>query len=225
MSEDAAPATARIELDHLVVACRTLDDGRAWCERTFGVAPAPGGRHAWMGTHNLLLATSSPRFPRSYIELIAIDPDAPSPTQPRWFDLDDSVLQASIAATPKLVHWVARSDDIDAASHVLRNAGFDPGPVVDAERMTARGLLRWRIAIAAGGKRHASGAVPLLIEWGDVHPTDNLPDGGVELRSLRLAGIEPTLAAMLDADLSQRSVSALVAGLVAPAGAVTLSGA
>ena len=44
-----------IALDHLVVACRSLDAGRAWCEATFGVAPQPGGRHALMGTHNLLL--------------------------------------------------------------------------------------------------------------------------------------------------------------------------
>ena len=33
----------------------------------------------------------------------------------------------------------------------MRDAGFEPGPVVDAERMTARGLLRWRIALIAGG--------------------------------------------------------------------------
>ena len=48
-----------IALDHLVVACRSLDAGRAWCEATFGVAPQPGGRHALMGTHNLLLSIAS----------------------------------------------------------------------------------------------------------------------------------------------------------------------
>ena len=39
----AAPAPT-IALDHLVVACRSLDAGRAWCEATFGVLPQPGGR-------------------------------------------------------------------------------------------------------------------------------------------------------------------------------------
>src|SRR5215213_5147612 len=99
-------------LDHLVVACRSLDAGRAWCEATFGVAPQPGGRHALMGTHNLLLSLASERYPKAYLELIAIDPDAPTPTptptQPRWFDLDDASLQAAIG-TPRLVHWVART--------------------------------------------------------------------------------------------------------------------
>lgn len=220
MSEAAA---ARIELDHLVVACRTLDDGRAWCEAILGCTPAAGGRHALMGTHNRLVAVSSPRFPRAYIELIAIDPDAPSPPRARWFDLDRPELQARIAAGPKLVHWVARTGDIVAATAVLRDAGFDSGPVVDAERMTACGLLRWRIAIAAGGRRHAAGAVPLLIQWGDVHPTDDLPRSNVELRSVGVGGIAPALVALLDVDaLGPASAVSLVAELSTPRGVVTL---
>ncbi len=223
MSEAAAPAARHIELDHLVVACRTLDAGRAWCEAVFGTAPAPGGRHALMGTHNLLLAVSSPRFPRAYIELIAIDPEAPAPSWLRWFDLDQAALQAHIASAPKLVHWVARTTDIDAAVAVVRNAGFDPGAVVDAERMTAGGPLRWRIAIAAGGIRHAEGAVPLLIEWGDAHPADDLPRSGVELRSAAARGIAPELAAVLGLDAPDGAAAApLVAELMAPRGAVTL---
>jgi hypothetical protein len=31
------------QLDHLVVAARTLDEGVAWCEATLGVTPGPGG--------------------------------------------------------------------------------------------------------------------------------------------------------------------------------------
>ena len=217
-----------IELDHLVVTCRTLDMGRAWCEATFGATPAAGGRHAWMGTHNLLLATSSPRFPQSYLELIAVDPAAPVPSQPRWFDLDQPDLQAQIATMPRLVHWVARTTDLDAAATALRHAGFDPGPVVDAERMTPRGMLRWRIAIAAGGRRHADGAVPLLIEWGNIHPTDTLPESGVALQSLTV-GVAPALAAWLgvSASATPGSIAAhprpIVAELLAPPGIVTLS--
>ncbi|MEP7140560.1 MAG: VOC family protein, partial [Caldimonas sp.] len=216
MSAAAAASASPLEPDHLVVACRTLAEGRAWCEATFGVAPAPGGRHALMGTHNLLLAISSSRFPRSYLELIAIDPDASVPARPRWFELDRPEIRALVASGPRLVHWVARTTDIDAAATRLRNAGFDPGPVADAERMTARGLLRWRIALTAGGRRHAEGAVPLLIAWGDVHPIDSLPVSGVELRSLRVSGIEPSLSALLGVDAGVPSSAALVAELAAP---------
>jgi hypothetical protein len=213
-----APAAGRIELDHLVVACRSLDDGRAWCEATFGVGPASGGRHALMGTHNLLLAVSSSRFPRAYIEFIAIDPAAPAPARPRWFDLDQPALQARIAAGPRLVHWVARTDDIVAATSALRDAGFDPGGVVDVERMTPRGLLRWRIAISADGSRHADGAVPLLIQWGDVHPSDDLPCSGVELHSLCVGGIDPELATRLGVTAPGPAATPLVAELAGPHG-------
>ena len=223
MSEAPLPVARRIELDHLVVACRTLDDGRAWCVSTFGVAPETGGRHALMGTHNLLLAVSSPRFPRAYIEIIAVDPDAPSPSHPRWFDLDQPDVRAQITSGPKLVHWVARTTDIVAATTVLRDAGFDAGPAVDVERMTPRGLLRWRIAIAAGGGRHARGAVPLLIQWGDMHPSDALLESGVLLRSLRVGGVAPELAVELGVDAGAQAPAApIVAALTGPRGPVSL---
>ena len=153
-----------IALDHLVVACRTLDAGRNWSQATFGVAAQPGGRHALMGTHNLLLAISSERFPSVFLELIAIDPDASAPAQPRWFDLDDAALQAAIVAGPRLVHWVARSDDIEATVAALRGAGYDPGPIVAVERMTPRGMLRWRITLPVDGRRPCAGAMPLWIQ-------------------------------------------------------------
>ena len=43
------------ELDHLVVAARTLEEGAAWVEAKLGVPMAGGGKHDLMGTHNRLL--------------------------------------------------------------------------------------------------------------------------------------------------------------------------
>ena len=229
MSEGSLELERDIELDHLVVACRTLDAGREWSEATFGATPVAGGRHALMGTHNLLLATSSPRFPRSYLELIAIDPDAQAPAHPRWFEFDQPDLQAQVALVPRLVHWVARTTDIVTAAAALRRAGFDPGPVIDAERKTPLSVLRWRIAIAVGGRRHAGGAVPLLIEWGNVHPTDALPESGMALQSLT-ACVAPSLAAWLGVTASaisgpeaQAHPAPIVAEFSAPRGAVTVT--
>ena len=81
------------EVDHLVVAAHSLEQGADWCQRVLGVASRPGGKHGAMGTHNRLLALSSAAYPRSYLEIIAIDPDAPAPSRPRWFGLDDAALQ------------------------------------------------------------------------------------------------------------------------------------
>ena len=214
---------ATIALDHLVVACRTLDAGRAWCEETFGVAPQPGGRHALMGTHNLLLSLASERYPKAYLELIAIDPEAPAPEQPRWFDLDDASLQAAIAP-PRLVHWVARSDDLEATVTALRAVGADPGRIVAAERITPRGMLRWRITLPADGRRPAAGAMPLWIQWSGEHPGDALPASGIAIGSVEVGGIAPEVAALLG-PMARRagSSSPLSAVLIGPRGSVTLT--
>ena len=212
-----------IALDHLVVACRTLAVGRDWSEATFGVAPEAGGRHPFMGTHNAVLNVSSARFPASYLELIAIDPDAPAPSRRRWFDLDAPTWEAT-SDEPRLVHWVARTDDIVAASATLRRAGFDLGPIVSAERMTPRGLLRWRITVRDDGARPAAGAVPLLIEWGEVHPVDALPGRGFALKSLALGGVAGHLAQTLGVAVATECEEApLVAVFSAPLGQVTLA--
>jgi len=221
MSRAASPPN--VALDHLVVACRSLDAGRTWCESTLGVAAQPGGRHALMGTHNLLLSLASERYPKSYLELIAIDPEAPAPARPRWFDLDDAALQAAIA-TPRLVHWVARSDDLDRTVAALRGAGHDPGRIVAAERMTPRGMLRWRITLPDDGRRAAGGALPLVIQWEGDHPSDSLPPSGVSLRSLAIDAVGDRLAACLQGAKVTTGEEPLAALLSSPRGSVRLPG-
>ena len=76
-------------IDHLVIAADSLEQGSAWCLATLGVKPSGGGKHPLMGTHNRVMAISSESFPDCYLEVIAIDPDAPAPGWPRWFGLDE----------------------------------------------------------------------------------------------------------------------------------------
>lgn len=215
------PGPALFAPDHIVVAAASLAAGAAWCEAEIGVAPQAGGRHVSMATHNLLLDLSSPRFPQTYLEIIAIDPLAVPTGRPRWFDLDAAWLRDAVASGPRLVHWVARTADIDAAAAALRAAGHDPGPAVAAERMTPGGLLRWRILVRDDGQRLAAGAVPLVIEWGGVHPTVSLPASGVALEDLRVAGIDPALAAALGVRSSDGG-SPLAARLTTPRGSTVL---
>lgn len=166
-------------LDHLVVAAADLDAGAAWLEAHLGVPLAPGGKHAAMGTHNRLLKLG----PRLYLELIAIDTEAPAPGRPRWFGLDDPVLKEKIAGRPRLIHWVARCEDIAAA----RNACPEPlGDTLDL----ARGDFRWRITVPADGHLPGNGLIPTLIQWrSPVHPADDLPERGCAL--MKLEGFHP----------------------------------
>lgn len=174
-------AAARATLDHLILAADTLDRGEDHLESLLGVRPQRGGQHAAMGTHNSLLKLGE----RCFLELIAIDPDAQAPSRPRWFDLDRPAMRALLAQKPRLVHWVARTDDIEAAR---RACAIDPGPV----QPMSRGNFRWRITIPDDGRRPGEGVLPTLIQWDDArHPADGLPDTGIRIAALAAAHPEP----------------------------------
>ena len=183
------------QLDHLVVAAHTLQQGVAWCEATLGATPAAGGKHVGMGTHNRLLSIGSAAFAQAYLEIIAIDADAPPPSRPRWFGLDDAALQAALREQPRLLHIVARCTQLDATLAALAALGADAGKPVAAERASAHGLLRWRIAGRTDGQLLFGGALPTLIEWSGMHPTDHLPHSAVSLQSVTLAGLPAPVAA------------------------------
>lgn len=173
----------RSTLDHLVLACADLDRGAAWVEALLGAAPAAGGRHPAMGTHNRLLKLG----PRCYLELLAIDACAPAPAGPRWFGLDDPALAARLAQAPVLVGWVAATDDLHHAVAQL--------PMLGEIGRHERGALRWTLALPEGGRLNFSGVLPALIAWDDAHPCDDLPDAGCALRTLELA--HPAAASVL----------------------------
>lgn len=212
-------------VDHLVIAARALEDGVAWCEATFGIVPAAGGRHALMGTHNRVFAAATPAMPRAYVEIIAVDPEAPSPGRPRWYDLDDARMHDALAHGPRLVHWVLGCDDIDARCGRLSALGIDRGRVLDVERATPEGPLRWRISVRDDGARLADGALPTLIQWGPRHPVDTLPASGVTLEALHVAGVPAPAAELCAAPgvtHATASAASLTAILQTPRGRVEL---
>ncbi len=210
--------TAR--LDHFAIAATDLASGTAWLEARLGVSLAPGGAHPRMGTHNRVLRLGD----GVYLELIAIDPAAPPPGRPRWFGLDEPGLAALLAERPRLVAWVAATDDLAAA------VAASPFPHGLVHEMT-RGDLVWRITIPDDGRLVEGGAVPTLIEWPrDVHPTKRMPDAGCSLERLTVGHPEPEriaegLAALgLDDPTVQvvPGAPSLAAILVTPAGRVVL---
>jgi len=165
----------QIRLDHLVIAARRLEEGVEWVERRLGGAAGPGGRHDLMGTHNRLFSLGPGRF----LEVIAMDPEAAPPLQPRWFELDTPAMKSRLERGPAFIHWVARSDDIDAALEAMGGAK----PQVLA---LSRGAFRWKIGVPADGSLPLSGIEPTVIQWFTQHPTEVLPDTGCRLESLVL---------------------------------------
>lgn len=191
------------EFDHLVVAADTLERGTAHVERCLGVRCVAGGRHPKLGTHNALLGLGDDR----YIEVIAIDPEAETPATPRWFGLDDPAVQAALRERPRLLTWVARSDDLGAAvAACVHDAGL-PRPM-------QRDELHWQIAFPDDGALIEDGLVPPLIEWGSGvrHPARRLPDAGLRLRSLHGVHPDPARIRQMLAPLALTDVLALEAG-------------
>jgi hypothetical protein len=183
--------------DHLVVVAHTLEQGAAWCEATLGVAPGPGGRHPLMGTHNRLLSIAGPAHPNAYLEIIAIDPQAGPPARARWFGMDDPALQAAVRETPRFVHVVARTPQVEMLRWGLVNLGLDPGVPIAAERATPQGRLAWRIMLRDDGRIDRDFALPTLIEWQGRHPAESMPASPVYLRTVQAVGMPERVAALL----------------------------
>ena len=193
------------QIDHLVVAASTLDEGVAWCEQTLGMSPGPGGEHPLMGTHNRLFKIASAQYPSAYFEIIAIDKGAACARKQgerRWFDLDNEALQQQLKQSgPQLVHFVASTPRAAPAMQTLAALGIDRGELLEASRMTPHGVLSWKITVRADGQRLMNGTLPTLIEWTGVHPTDNMAASGITLQSL--AASQP------DADTLQAAYAAI----------------
>ena len=115
------------QVDHLVIAARTLEEGVAWCERTLGITPGPGGEHPLMGTHNRLFSIATAQYPTAYFEIIAINTGAYSARSTgfkRWFDLGSEALQRQIGQTgPQLIHFVASTPHAAPAVQALAEIG------------------------------------------------------------------------------------------------------
>ena len=211
------------EVDHLVVAAASLEQGVAWCEAVLGITPGPGGKHLLMGTHNRVFSIASAAFPGTYFEIIAIDPEASPPPRRRWFGLDDAGLQRRIADAPRLVHMAARSRMLDMHRKGLDDAGIDPGPPLTMSRDTPQGPLAWQILVRDDGVLQLGGALPTLIQWDGTHPTEHMPASGVALRGLQLGGLPPEVRRLLALQgVAHAPAPALRAVLSTPLGDVTL---
>jgi len=176
----------------VVVAARTLDEGAAWVQSRLGASLVPGGKHPTMGTHNRLLGLG----PRTYLEVMAIDPDAAPPQRPRWFDLDSPAMAALLERGPALIHWAERTGDIEGAVR-----GDSTGLEIVA---FSRGPYRWRMAIARDGRRPEGGAKPTLIQWDSDHPAAALPESGVRLE--RFTHENGALAAAFSTTAGMRTI-------------------
>ncbi len=177
--------------DHLVIGCTDLARGAAWLTKFLGVTLSDVGQHPRLGTHNRLLSLG----PSCYLELIANNPNASKPDLPRWFGLDTSDVQERITQRPRLIGWVARTDNIDGLADKT-------GGMLGQVHVMSRGDFHWRINLPEDGYPIEGGLIPHLIQW-DVpfHPCDRLPDQGCRFTWMEAAHPNPAKVQYLLSEL------------------------
>lgn len=204
-------------IDHLVIAAPDLDEAVSWFAGLTGVEPTPGGSHPGVGTRNALVSLGE----RTYIEVIAPDPDQPEPARPRPFGIDE-------AAGPALVTYAVSPDDIDDAVARLRvEAGLDLGRIRSMSRRRPDGLeLAWRLTDSVYPE--GGGVFPFLIDWGDTpHPAATAAAGAtldaVAVRHPEPSRVQAALAVLeLDILVETAAEPGLAVTLATPSGAVDL---
>ena len=158
----------RLELDHIAVAGGSLAEATEAVEAALGVPLQKGGEHDVFFTHNTLLGLED----GLYLEAIAINPSAPAPDCPRWFDLD------RFSGPPRLTNWICRTDDL---AGILPQLPTGVGRIVRLQR----GDLRWQMAVPETGVLPFDNRHPAVIEWGtDLHPANMLAASGCRLKRL-----------------------------------------
>ena len=123
-----------LTLDHIAIATAALGPGTADVEVALGQPLLPGGEHPAMGTHNRLLSLG----PDEYLEVIAINPDAPGPDQPRWFNIDN------FSGATRTTNWICRCPDIAVAIAASPDGIGQPWQLERAD-------LRWTMAVPRDG--------------------------------------------------------------------------
>ena len=159
-----------IEFDHIAISGETLAEAREHVESALGMSLQPGGQHDVFHTHNTLLGLED----GLYLEAIAVDPDAPQPARPRWFDLD------RFSGAPRLTNWICRTDNL---RDTLADLPDGMGQPVELQR----GDLRWSMAVPENGILPFDNCAPALIEWHtQTHPAGLLKPSGVRLKRMTI---------------------------------------
>nr|WP_319250293.1 VOC family protein [uncultured Celeribacter sp.] len=202
-------------IDHLVVTAADLNQGRNWVETLLETRLETGGQHDEMGTHN-----SGVRLdPKTYLEVLAPDPEAEAPAWRRWFDIDN------VGGPPKLGSWVVSCPDLEEA---WERAPSDVGRIMSFRR----GPYIWRMIVPWSGVLPFDNCFPALVEWHSPHPTLSLPEAGLSLRRLRIthpnpnglrAALSPFVSAMEHVRIVEGTKPGLSAEIGTPSGEVWIS--
>jgi hypothetical protein len=164
-----------LQLDHITIIAPSLADGVAHVRACLDIDVPFGRLHQDMGTHNHLLRLGE----SVYLEIIAVDPNAPHPPRPRWFGLDDQdTVRAAWDNGFRLRGWVARTTDIDSV--LARHE-----ELLGKKTQLSADASFFFFSIPADGSLPLGGVAPSVIDRGGRPPSvAAMTDLGAELRAV-----------------------------------------
>lgn len=194
--------TVKNKIDHIVIGANDLDQGVTFIEDKLNATLPKASKHDDMSTHNCVAPTGND----SFIEILSIDPEAPTPKRARWFDMDNSEVKKKFKQSPCAYHWVVGTNNLD---DVIRNSPIPLGEVVTF----TRGERSWRLTIPNDGSLQEDGLIPTFIEWSPgPHPSSGMADLGLELKEVILTHPKPSWLIDILIKLGVANLATVVSG-------------
>ena len=202
------------QVDHIVVAIRSLPEGSATFERLTGVKPVAGGKHPNRGTENALVSLGN----GTYLEIIAPQADA------QLSSLDQPMRDL---AGLSVIGWAVGVSNAEEARARVIKTGVTPSPLTGGSRVTPAGArLEWD---TFGLLTPEIDVAPFFIHWkdGTAHPSTTSPRGctlsKLEVQDPAAADLAKVLGALGVANVAVTNApSAIRVSLACPKGPVTL---
>ena len=172
-------AAEPVDLDHIILGCKGLDEGITYMEELSGYRATMGGSHPGRGTRNALLKLGY----KSYLEILAPDPEQ-----------KELVWHKELATLdePLIVGWAVAIKNIEQYAQHLRDHGVAClGPTAGSRTKPNGETLRWKTLVREDEK---SGILPFYIEWAadSPHPSTDAPGACLLARTLRTGQVVET---------------------------------
>lgn len=164
----------------MTVIAPTLEEGIEYVSACLEIELINGTSHTDMGTHNRRVKLGED----CYLEVIAVNPNAPSSSGPRWFGLDQAeAVRSEWSKGSRLRGWVARTDDID-------NVLISHGHLLGSKKWLDN---HFSFSVPLDGGLPMGGILPSIIDVGNSPFTAmSLGDQGVRLREFVLDHPNPS---------------------------------
>ncbi|MEM6415240.1 MAG: VOC family protein [Pseudomonadota bacterium] len=159
-------------LDHIVLAAGDLECACKDFERTTGITPVYGGKHANQLSHNALVSIGQDL----YLEIFA--------PLPGISDGHHWIRACHTFRAPRVLSFCLRAlTTLEDAVNVCKKAGISGmGPAEWSRKTTSGDELTWRLFYPEDTKYEI--ALPFFIDWLDsTHPSKTSP-GGIKLMSI-----------------------------------------